>query len=189
MSHCFVSLNSSNATFSDTNSVQIQYLPDLKAALNEHDEPRVVIPHDQLLKTPAPELYDPEAEINQIYFNWQDKQRIWETVTLSCPPDSLARSAVSSPREDDNELPFVTNLKESQDICNWPSSASTKHGFLSSPSSFHYTHHRVPVLGTAKVSTFQDILIPSAYYFQPDIAAYNASKDTPWDEKKDVVYW
>lgn len=64
-----------------------------------------------------------------------------------------------------------------------------KHGFLSSPSTFHYTHSRVPVLATAKISPFHDIMIPSSYYFQSDIAEYDESKDIPWEKKEDLVYW
>ena len=170
--------------------MQMQFLPDLKAPLNEFDEPRVIIPHDQLTNPIKPTSSTPETSINPIYLGQQDKQRVWETITLSCPPDSLARSdsSLQTAAKNSLDLPFITNLSESQDICQWPSSASTKHGFLSSPSTFHYTHHRVPILATAKFSTFHDILMPSSYYFQGDIAAVDDSKDTAWQEKKDLVY-
>ena len=168
----------------------MEFLPDLKAALNEFDEPRVVIPYDQLISPTKPISATPKMSINPIYMGRLDKQKVWETITLSCPTDSLARSdsSLQATTRNNVELPFIVNLSESQDICRWPSSASSRHGFLSSPSTFHFTHHRVPILATAKLSTFHDILMPSSYYFQGDIAAVDDSKDTAWQEKKDLVY-
>jgi hypothetical protein len=170
--------------------VQVKFLPDLKAALNEFDEPRVLIPHDQLANPLPAKSASTDTSINPMYFNMQDKQRVWESITISCPPDSNARSDTSSPTTTKPylELPFVANLSDTQNICKWPSSASTKHGFLSSPSTFHFTHHRVPIMATARLATFHDVLMPSSYYFQSDIAAADDKKDTPWEKKKDLVY-
>ena len=167
----------------------MQFLPDLKAALNEFDEPRVLIPHDKLYSENSQQLEPSTMQAQSIYFGAQDKQRIWESVTLSCPPDSPARSALINSKTSDLRPPFIANLSESQDICQWPASTSTKHGFLSSPSTFHFTHSRVPVMATAKFSSFHDIMMPSSYYFQNDIANYDESKDISWEQKKDLVYW
>lgn len=164
----------------------VQYLPDFKAILNEPDEPRVMIPYDKQGNSHST-IQDPQAE--PVYFNFQDKQIIWDSVTLSCSPDSLARSGVIKPETKPFWPPFVSNLTESQDICLRPATDSIKHGFLSSPSTFHYTHRPVPVLATSKFSTFSDIMIPSSYYFQADIAYYDEKLDIPWEDKKDVVYW
>lgn len=167
----------------------IHLLPDLKAALNEPDEPRVMVPYDILHQKTLPHSGPPSAQAGLVYFSYQDKQIVWNSATLSCPPDSIARLGLAEPKSDDLWPPFVKNLTESQDICLKPASASKQHGFLASPSTFHYTQRLVPVMSTAKFSTFQDIMIPSSYYFQGDIAKYDESKDIPWEQKKDMVYW
>lgn len=149
-----------------------------------------MIPHDKLnqgkLSSNSESTHD---DVQPIYINIQDQQRVWQSITASCAPDSIARSELI--QHDTKSLwpPFISNITETQDICNMPASASTKHGFLSSPSSLHYTHSRVPVLSTAKISPFHDIMIPSSYYFQGDIAEYDESHDMPWEQKKDLVYW
>lgn len=171
----------------------MQYLPDLKAALNEFDEPRVLIPHDKLRSdtSQGSDVPTSSAHTQPIYFGAQDKQRIWESVTISCAPDSVARSTVfdTSMSTSDPWPPFISDISNAQDICEWPASASTKHGFLSSPSTFHFTHHSVPIMSTARLSSFHDIMMPSSYYFQNDIAKYDESKDSPWEQKQDLMYW
>jgi len=167
----------------------LHYLPDFKAALNDFDEPRVLIPFDKL-ESEVPQTIQLRNEQTQhLYFGTQDKQIIWESVTISCPPNSPARSARIAFAERSPRAIFVSDLSDAQNICQWPASASIKHGFLSSPSTFHYTHHFVPIMTTAKLSTFQDIIIPSSYYFQSDIARYDESKDLPWERKQAAVYW
>ncbi|KFZ04107.1 hypothetical protein V501_09244, partial [Pseudogymnoascus sp. VKM F-4519 (FW-2642)] len=54
---------------------------------------------------------------------------------------------------------------------------------------FLFTHQLVPIASTGKISTFQDVVFPSSYYFQDDISEFNASWDRPWEEKEDMVYW
>jgi hypothetical protein len=165
-------------------------LPDLKAVLNELDEPRILIPHDVLHGKTLHHDETMNTEAPPIHFTAGGKQVIWSSVTLSCPPDSLARSAtIELLKPSDLWPPFISNLSESQDICLWPATNSRKHGFLASPSSFKHTQYLVPVLSTAKFSTFQDIMMPSSYYFQSDVTYYDESKDIPWEEKRDVVYW
>ncbi|KAL5330365.1 hypothetical protein ACEPPN_003892 [Leptodophora sp. 'Broadleaf-Isolate-01'] len=167
----------------------VHMLPDLKAALNEFDEPRVLVPHDTLHSSTQHPNGRSQLAAQPVYISDQSKQIIWNSVTLSCSPDSLARSPLMEPKSDNSWPPFIMNLTEYQDICLWPASASRKHGFLSSPSTFKYTDRLAPIMSTAKFSTFQDIMMPSSYYFQEDIAQYDESMDPAWEDKKDLVYW
>lgn len=144
-----------------------------------------MIPHDKKKVT----LLHPSDKAQQIYIGQQDRQKIWESVTIPCEPDSPARSPNHYQEEVESGPRFITNLTAAQDICQWPSSYSARHGFLSSPSTFHFTHSHVPILATSKFSTFSDIMIPSSYYFQDDIAEMDDSKDSLYEDKIDQVYW
>jgi Glycosyl transferase family 90 len=167
----------------------LDILPDLKAVLNEPDEPRVLVPYSELHNDNADLRQSAEAHPQQILFGRQEWQIIWDSVTLPCPPESPARSGLLDGKEADIMPSFVWNLTASQDICSMPAIAGTQHGFLSSPSTFQYTQRPVPILSSSKLSTFQDVIIPCSAYFQERFAAYDESKDTPWEEKEDTVYW
>ncbi|KAF4636777.1 hypothetical protein G7Y89_g1325 [Cudoniella acicularis] len=189
-----------NSNFQHEQLVQLlkpvlEFLPDMRMLLNDLDESRVVVPHD-LLNPPQPskssDLQDLSALANETTpFSFTDlgHQNTFETIALSCPPDSSARSP-SYPRHQSNtDIPFISNITEARDICQYPAWIANQHGLLSSPGTFVFTHQRVPIASTAKLSCFQDILIPSSYYFQGDIAEYNESWDSSWEEKRDNVYW
>ncbi|KAH9203152.1 hypothetical protein DL95DRAFT_321962, partial [Leptodontidium sp. 2 PMI_412] len=166
----------------------VHLLPDFMAPLNEADEPRVLAPHDSVYSEASYVVEHPDVQAQPITFSAQHKQIVWNSVTLPCPPESLARSSLI-PRPTPSKIPFVTNITQSQDICLHPATFSTQHGYLSSPSTFSYTPSLIPMLSTAKFSTFSDIMIPSSYYFQSDISFYDESADVQWDHKKDIVYW
>jgi hypothetical protein len=96
----------------------VQYLPDMDLAFNVHDEPRVVVPHDDLkrlvqkaMKEDMPAAFAnpsprnsfssrpldvnagpriPEAKSTR--FNVYAHQPVWIPSRLSCPPDSPARA-------------------------------------------------------------------------------------------------
>jgi len=166
----------------------LNLLPDLQVVLNELDEPRVLVPYSDLHGTNSHQ--EPmNTQTQPVNFGHQERQNIWDAVTLPCSPESLARAASLGAEEESFMPPFIRNRTESQDICSMPATAAALHGFLSSPSTFSYTQHLVPVMSTAKFSTFQDIIIPGSSYFQGGFAGYNESKDVPWDQKKDAIYW
>lgn len=104
----------------------VQWLPDMDLPFNIHDEPRVVVPHDEMAQL----LKNAEGEMRQLQdlgegtrnrftplnsagkaiptdypttqFNVFAHQGIWTQSTLSCPPDSPARniSAISTSSTD-----------------------------------------------------------------------------------------
>lgn len=171
-------------------SPALHLLPDFDAVLNEMDEPRILPPYDVLHKPPPQNQKALESEkIQPVWWGKQEQQVVWESATLSCPPTSPARNAQLDSGVTRKMAPFVENLAEAQDICLWPAASSLHHGFLSSPSSFEFTHSLVPSFATARISTFRDLMIPSSYYFQGDISVYDESKDSAWENKKDQIYW
>nr|POF15030.1 beta-1,2-xylosyltransferase 1 [Quercus suber] len=95
-----------------------RYLPDMDLAFNTHDEPRVVVPHDDLSRlvrialdesipaaravarpkngfSPKPsDLKDTKriSEVRTTRFNEFEHQHAWGLSRVSCPPDSPARA-------------------------------------------------------------------------------------------------
>ena len=196
----------------------VRYLPDMDVAFNVHDEPRVVVPHDDLERLvraakdqamPAAALNDaprnawssrpPDVddgkrfnEVKTTRFNIYAHQPTWLPSRLSCSADSAARS-LNEQAEDDvqayatSELGFVRNKTAFSDICLSPSLQRT-YGFFDRPNAFNVVHDLFPIFSQSKLSSFQDILYPSPWYWAGRVN-YEEEKDMPWEEKKDQMYW
>jgi hypothetical protein len=104
----------------------LQYLPDMDLCFNIHDEPRVVVPYDDLtrLVAKANDINMPAAaaplkprnswspkprdlsdgsrfeDVKTTRFNVFAHQPTWTNSKMSCPPDSPARSLEDGPKED-----------------------------------------------------------------------------------------
>jgi Glycosyl transferase family 90 len=196
------------------------FLPDMDLMFNLHDEPRVVVPHDDLTrllsrsrqirdslivgqKSPRnawsstpPDLNDGFIEPSVITpFNEYAHQFTWTVSRSSCPPDSHARSlnydgqAMGDDILSYAEAPlnFIRNRTAFTDICNSPS-LEQMFGFFNKPNAWSVTHDLLPIFSPSKISSFQDILFPAAWYFA-DKVVLNETKDMPWDDKRDVMYW
>ena len=127
-------------------------------------------------------------------FNEFAHQATWSNSRLSCPLDSPARSCLDSADCRDNitaysdqPLGFIRNTTAFSDICNSPSLEKT-FGFFDRPNAFDVTHDLIPIFSQSKVSSFQDILYPSPWYFM-DRVKYSSERDIPWSEKKGNMYW
>lgn len=131
-------------------------LPDMDLAINVHDEPRVLIPHDQLTQmldrsqraqkshttrydtwsARPTELNDGFTEPNSVTpFLEYAQQFTWPVATRSCPPDSPARMSQyngADPPDDSSaylfdNLGFIYNRTAFTDIClSPPSPPSTR---------------------------------------------------------------
>lgn len=173
----------------------IEFIPDLRMVLNNLDEPRVIVPHDVLslpipTRSPTAQSLDgPADQTASFSFTDLGHQKTFDTIILSCPADSPARSALAQAGQPNQNIPFISNITKARDVCQSPASMADQHGLLNSPGTFLFTHQLVPIACTGKISTFQDIVFPSSYYFQDDVSDYDASWDRPWEEKEDVVYW
>ncbi|KAK3332485.1 hypothetical protein B0T19DRAFT_104415 [Cercophora scortea] len=106
----------------------LEFLPDMDLAFNIHDEPRVIVPHDDMAKlvelaktvnmpaanavsrpknsfTKKPEGLNPDGskfdETKLTRFNVFAHQPTWTHSRMSCPPESPARALEESERLDD----------------------------------------------------------------------------------------
>ena len=197
----------------------IKYLPDMDLAFNIHDEPRVVMQHDdldhhvRLAQTKsmpkaynAPSLtnsWSPRAEdlgegirikeYKTTRFNRFAHQPTWSNSRISCSPDSAARNCINDSCADDiaaySDLPlaFIRNASAFSDICNSPSMEKSL-GFFDRPNAFDVTHDLFPIFSQSKISSFQDILYPSPWYFMGRVK-YEPERDMTWEEKNPIMYW
>ncbi|KAL2871122.1 uncharacterized protein BJX67DRAFT_369959 [Aspergillus lucknowensis] len=196
----------------------VQYLPDMDLAFNAHDEPRVILPNDDLQRLVAiardstipsslrnqspvnvwsapPEDLNKGDRIDEVRttrFNRISHQPAWTSSRISCPVDSPARSLDEDPPDNTagyalGELGFIRNTTAFSDVCNTPSLRNT-YGFFDRPNVFAVVHDLFPVFSQSKVSTFQDILYPSPWYWAKRVP-YVKEEDYDWDQKIDKLYW
>ncbi|KAK0260545.1 hypothetical protein B0A54_17504 [Friedmanniomyces endolithicus] len=196
----------------------VEYLPDMDLAFNVHDEPRVVVPHDELSRLvsnavqarlralaaiPSPRnafSARPQdvknskriAEVKTTRFNVFAHQPTWIPSRLSCSPDSPARSL--DDYASDNltayavgELGFVYNHTAFSDVCNSPTFAAS-HGFFDRPNAFNVIHELFPIFSQSKMSSFQDILYPSPWYWYGKVP-YSGNQDMDWKAKISSLWW
>ncbi|EXJ78694.1 hypothetical protein A1O1_09096 [Capronia coronata CBS 617.96] len=197
----------------------VQYLPDMDLAFNIHDEPRVVLQHDDLLHhvqvatdENMPKAYGSQSlnnkwsprpadlgegirikEYKTTRFNKYAHQPTWSESRLSCPLDSPARACLDDACPDNTTtysglpLGIVRNTTAFSDICNSPS-MERSFGFFDRPNAFDVTHQLFPIFSQSKISSFQDILYPSPWYFMGRVK-YEKERDMPWEEKAPTMYW
>jgi hypothetical protein len=196
----------------------IEYLPDMDLVFNVHDEPRVVIPNEDLqrmvsyakdvaipttAKNPSPRNTwstrpsdvnkgDRIEEVRTTRFNRFAHQPTWTHSRISCPLDSPARSLYENAPDDPtsfsiSDLGFVANTTAFSDICLSPSLKSS-FGFFDRPNAFDVVHDLFPVFSQSKISSFQDIIYPSPWYWMGKVP-YDGTRDFNWEEKADKLYW
>jgi len=194
-----------------------QWLPEMDLAFNIHDEPRVIVPHDDLARlvargreaqrraaAAAPrnswswhgDIGDGRGveDARRTRFNYLPHQDTWSHSRQSCPPDAPARALGEvGDVADDNAtalvgaLGFVGNQTAYSDVCLSPS-FSGHYGFFAGANSYNVAQDLVPVFSQSKLSTYQDILYPSPWYWYGKVP-YEEAKDRAWEEKEDVLYW
>ncbi|KAI4694455.1 hypothetical protein J4E81_006673 [Alternaria sp. BMP 2799] len=196
----------------------VQYLPDMDLGFNLHDEPRVVVPdnllssmvakaRDEILprtaKNAAPrnafsarpeDLSDGTrfAEVSTTKFNRFAHQQTWTHSRLSCSPGTQAQTFEDYAADNftayaASDLGFIYNTTAFSDICNSPSFSST-FGFFERPNAFSIIHELTPVFSQSKISSFQDILYPSPWYWMGKVG-YDETHDTTWENKTNSLYW
>lgn len=196
----------------------VHLLPDMDLAFNIHDEPRVVVPHDELSRLVALALDQNMAaakgtahqnrfsarpkdlnvgkrveEVKTTRFNVFAHQPTWIPSRMSCSPDSPARALEDSLATDNmtayalSELGFVYNQTAFSDVCNSPS-FSKSHGFFDRPNAFNVVHDLIPIFSQSKMSSFQDIVYPSPWYWDGKVT-YEPKKDMDWQAKISKLWW
>ncbi|KAL9603270.1 MAG: hypothetical protein Q9219_001292 [cf. Caloplaca sp. 3 TL-2023] len=196
----------------------IKYLPDMDLPFNIHDEPRVVVPSDDLSRlvamakdktmpvsftnpsprnswSPRPADVDDGkrfSDFKTTRFNTFAHQPTWTNSRLSCLPESPARALDETIRDDlssfgFSELGFISNHTAFADICLSPS-LQERFGFFGRPNAFKIVHDLFPIFSQSKISSYQDILYPSPWYWA-DKVPYDERQDFPWDDKKNQLFW
>ncbi|KAL4997289.1 hypothetical protein BDV10DRAFT_195192 [Aspergillus recurvatus] len=196
----------------------VRYLPDMDLVFNAHDEPRVIVPSEDLQRLVAvakdsviPNAFQARSlvkewsarpedlnkgdrieEVRTTRFNKISHQPAWTSSRISCPVDSPVRSLDENSPDDTTgyalgELGFIHNTTAFSDVCSTPSLRNT-YGFFDRPNVFAVVHDLFPVFSQSKVSTFQDILYPSPWYWANKVP-YVMQKDYGWEEKIGKLYW
>ncbi|CAA9958989.1 CAP10 domain containing protein [Pyrenophora teres f. maculata] len=196
----------------------VQYLPDMDLGFNMHDEPRVVVPNDLLAsmvakardetlpraaKNTAPrnaystrpaDMNDGTrfVESSTTKFNRFAHQQTWTHSRLSCSANTQAQTFEDYAADNltayaTSELGFIYNATAFSDICNSPSLSST-YGFFERPNAFSIIHELTPIFSQSKISSFQDILYPSPWYWVGKVG-YDEAHDTTWENKTNSLYW
>ncbi|KAJ5966684.1 hypothetical protein N7501_002932 [Penicillium viridicatum] len=201
-----------NATMKQLNKFA-QWLPDMDLEFNVHDEPRVVVPHEELQRL-VTKGYQAQGCLNDNslsnYFSSNNistepipevfssrflnlaRQETWLYSRLSCPPHSPAMDLDGNAPDNTSAfaiepLGFVFNQSAASDICNSP---SLQHciGIFEWPNALKLTNELVPMFSMSRLSSFQDIAVPSPWYYE-GVGGYKPEADIPWESRKGQIYW
>ncbi|KHN99479.1 Lipopolysaccharide-modifying protein [Metarhizium album ARSEF 1941] len=197
----------------------LQHLPDMDLAFNVHDEPRVIVPHDDLARLvrkaktenmPAlnanrsptndysktsPELSDKMLfeQVKHSRFNSFSHQATWTHSRMSCPPDSPARILDDDERWDDLGQYGVSELGfvyNSTAMADICLSPS-----LSSTYGFfdrpntYKVVHDLFPIFSQSKISSYNDIIYPSPWYWYDKVKYEQEKDIAWDEKHSKLYW
>jgi hypothetical protein len=194
-------------------------LPDMDLAFNVNDEPRVVVPHDDMARLmhvaetvakpavnakktlrngftekPADLNYDGRFdEVKQTRFNLFAHQPVWTHSRMSCPPDSPARILEEEDQYDDIEKYGLSDLGF---VYNW--TAMSDICLSPSLSSTYGFFERPNAYGVIHdlIPIFSQSKISSyvdiiypSPWYWADKVPYSEDTDPAWDAKLDRLYW
>jgi len=189
----------------------VKYLPDMDIAMNRLDQPRVVVPWEDMQallekeketrRTP-PETIDefstdmegfldytaetaPATKEDPQWYSHAGKQYM-EVASTACSPESPARQNASDFAQaeatyKDRLGGLITNFNLTSDLCTVGPRIQDKHGLLYSSSSMVATKRLVPIFGECKVNINSDILFPANMYWKHD-------KRYDYDSKNDLEW-
>jgi hypothetical protein len=191
-----------------------KWLPDMDLAFNEHDEPRVVVAHEELSQrvslgresharlsraysssqdyTVSYPLLDEPPPVSVSRYNSLQFQNNWSFSTLSCPPDSPARSLDGNATDNTasyaiKPLGFIYNQTAFSDVCENPS-LQHRLGLFEKPHTLKLTNELTPVFSSSLPSSFQDIPVPSLWYYEKQ-ASFDEETGVEWENKTHQMYW
>lgn len=170
-------------------------LPDMDIALNAMDEPRIVVPWEEIDKfmeierttktmPPPSEVIsdfgslgdnpDPDVEVRDK--NWIDTKPFWKVAAAGCHPDSLARKAEE--QTDFSNTPQISLAHTIPHtfrgyVSNYTLSTDFchqpdlqgLHGMMIEPLSVSSTKTLFPLFGGSKLPTNNEILLPAPMYW------------------------
>ncbi len=197
----------------------VKHLPDMDIALNRLDQPRVVVPWEDMQALLAKEVETrqtpPDAidsfskgmegfynETTANVTNLEDPQwypahgkQYMNIAKTACPPESHARDENSTTTTSEHLYKskiggIITNFNRSTDLCTVGPEIQDKHGFLYSASTVLATKRLVPIFGECKVNVNSDILFPANMYWRHDDRYdYDDKFDWDWEDKYDKMVW
>jgi hypothetical protein len=176
----------------------VDRLPDMDIAMNRLDQPRVVVPWEDMQAHLQKEIdtrrMPPDAidsfstkmdNLLNLTYGTDDGHRedpAWflapgkqymEIASLACPPESPARDhnmsiATADTHYKEKQAGIITSFNLSSDLCTVGPAIQDKHGFLFSSSSVVASKKLVPIFGECKVNVNSDILFPANMYWKHD---------------------
>ena len=189
----------------------VKFLPDMDIAMNRLDQPRVVVPWNDMQallekeketrRTPPMTIdefskgmdsfLDTESEAGPSekedpqWYSHAGKQYM-EVASTACPPESPARQNSTDFAQSESTYKerlggLITNFNLSSDLCTVGPQLQDKHGLLYSSSSMTATKRLVPIFGECKVNINSDILFPANMYWKHD-------ERYDYDPKSDVEW-
>lgn len=170
----------------------IEFLPSMQIAFASTDEPRNVVPREELDKAMSrcwdqPQNTTDSSPRPPVRFDDHAYEKHYEISTISCPSKNSSNMSNTSPVSSDG-LYFVRNVTRAQDVCENPKVADLHAGFGPSYSiKLLKTLH--PLFSRAKLSNYQDLLFPAPDYVSGSYPKYDESQDTPWEQKANRLYW
>ncbi|KAL5347978.1 hypothetical protein ACLOAV_007390, partial [Pseudogymnoascus australis] len=194
----------------------VKDLPDMDISVNRLSKPRVTVPWDdlqKLLKTEGESRVGTEHIKNEFSKHlaglwgdsptketvvdpeWKDgsMEPYMSIVKEACHPGSLARNPdlmTNSLGRSNNTI--VQNHNRSLDLCTMGPYIADKHSMLHAPMHLPKTSRLVPIFSEGKTNVNNDILYPSALYWNTSTAgnyAYDDKYDYAWEDKHDTLYW
>lgn len=194
-----------------------QWLPDMDLAFNVNDEPRVLIPREDIERmilkaeeaiqsvkpshdasinryTRPEDLNDglSYASVSETRFNHLDHQQTWSHSRMSCAADTPARNLDDTATDSATSfafsgINFMYNVTAFSDVCLSPSVRESI-GLFNHPNVYAVSHDLIPIFSPSKLSTFHDILYPSPYYYA-DKTVYDEDASVQWEDKIPNLYW
>ncbi|MCJ1481277.1 hypothetical protein MMC06_001434 [Schaereria dolodes] len=165
-------------------------IPLLLNRFDFHDLPRVVIPYEvqESLRQRSQKASSKSPSSSQGRdFEWLVRGG-QDDLTVSCPPAARKQwlEKIVPDKFQDTGLSFLNDVPSSKDICSNPHLKNQHAAWSAHAQSM--THNPVPIFSTSKLSTHQDIIFPSPYYWR-DHRRHSPSPNTPWHSKQNTLYW
>lgn len=195
------------------------YLPDIDIPINIMDEPRIVVPWEEMDKymraeratrkmTPSSMVKnqypnntrDSDSSSEKIEPQWDTEGPYWQYAVVGCAPDSPARSV---PLDMDYTTPpqwvtgwpkgsyqgYVQNVTFAGSPCDHVEMQGL-HGSIVEPLSISNTKTLFPIFGGSKLPMNNDILIPQAMYWTSNpFFSGGNSHGGEWEEKHEQLIW
>ncbi|KAF8314095.1 hypothetical protein DL93DRAFT_2125753 [Clavulina sp. PMI_390] len=197
-------------------------LPDMQFAISTKSESRIIVPWESI-EYPNTTVQNSEWGLQAVLGgkfieSWNGEGSVWDAFRRSCPPGSSARRLFGSIRGqsqtaqslnllrledaegllDPSRVGLVENPTESSDFCNKPSGRYLQGHFFSD---YRTINALYPIFSPAKGEGFNDIVIPSHYYYGETKRytygrdpVYHIVKETDnyemdWEGKENKIFW